>query len=332
MCAAQPASPATTVPTAVLDPAADRIVAVPASTRVIIEARDACYSLDAALLADGATVRLAECERVHKLSAPLDGRLSPSASGTSVVFPSRGGVECASPDLKTTRRLPLPALPHPIHEAQLSPDGEHLLCVLRDESDADFASYRLWSVRLQSRRCVQHAGVGSVLPLQVGWAAHAGAFVLYDAYTEALWRIRPGAEQPDSIALANVGGRSVNEMLVHPDAGWLAFSMQDPNDGRLHLSHGRLTPEGMHWEGVSRLPDGLINHLRWRCGARELAYVRSVRRKAFVEIVNALGAVTFSFELPRGTYVSGLTVTSDGRRALLLMQRGVGILELPEAG
>lgn len=332
MCAAQPASPATSVPTAVLDPAADRIIAVPASTRIVIEARDACFSLDAALLVDGATVRLAECERAQTLPATPDGKLCPSASGASVVFPARGGVECVTPDFKAARRLPLPALPHAVHEAHLSPDGEHLLCVLRDESDADFAGYQLWAVRLRTGRLVQHAGVGSVLPLQAGWAVQAGAFVLYDAYTEALWRVRPGAEQPDSIVLANVGGRSVNEMLVHPDAGWLAFSMQDPNDGRLYVSHGRLTPEGMHWEGVSRLPDGLINHLRWRCGARELVYVRSVRRKAFVELVNALGAVTYSFELPRGTYVSDMAVTSDGRRVLLLMQRGVGILNLPEAG
>ncbi len=271
--------------------------------------------LDAAAAA-GSRLDLTARDSAPPLRERVDESFSVTPDDSAVMVAWSGGIDRIS--LQTPgapRRLaPPPEITDPLCDVRTAQDGATLLCMSRGDSGPDFFRYTLATVHSETRRVTRHAGVDSILPLQLAFSPLAGVFVVYDAYTESLWRIRPAASAAEPIALANVGGRSAPEMLVHGDSGWMAFLMHDANDSRTYLAHGRLTPEGMHWEGVARCEPGLIRLIRWRPGARELAYVRSVRRRSYLEVVNAVGGAIASRELPRGTMVDELCWSSDGQR------------------
>jgi hypothetical protein len=172
--------------------------------------------------------------------------------------------------------------------------------------------------------------VGAPLPLsgrppQIALASDSSTCFAFDPAAESLWTVSMIDGRATAVDLARLRGRAISGMLVHTADRWLAMLSHD-SEGRARLLHGSLSPAGVTWDTEARLPEGLVQFPRWRPGAREVAYLRTVRRKSVVERMDAFGRVLDTVELPRHWIAADINWSPAGNAILVATRGGIGIL------
>lgn len=311
-------------------PTVDTLTTVAGRSSIVLRCDDCLHLIDEsridAVAREHGSFELDRSPDAPLVVAGLEPDASLSVAGARVMLVRRGGVEFLSLEQNVANvRVPLPQFNGPVVAAVAPAHGTRMLCVVRDESDPDLNNFQLHFAGDGLRDASSPPILESSLPPHIAWCERIGAYLVFSPADERLWRIAHGQHQPVEIELPKSPGRSVRAVFLHPSEAWLAAELFDPNDAGSYIAHAILTSDGLRWDTVTRLADGLHRHFRWRPAARELLAVRSLRRSNALVVLNALGGLIAEFPLPKGWFVRDLCWSGDGRRALAAGSVGVGV-------
>jgi hypothetical protein len=221
------------------------------------------------------------------------------------------------------QRFLLPGIRGAISGALLTEDGRRVLLVVRDDNNPHFFHFDTFIVEPAARKTTQVNGVSSDFELVTAISPATKTWVAFDPYRETVWRIDADARTLVLATRAEAAGRGVAGMLVNALGNAIALAYTDSNDGRTHLRIGQLSRDGVQWQTIVRVPEGMPRLLRWRPTDRHIAYERGLRRRSFLEVIDAAGNVVRETELPRRWQVNDLAWTADGKRLLAAGNDGV---------
>lgn len=320
------ASPPTTFVPATLP--IDAIAPLPDSTNVALLCGELLFRVPletfTAAPAYSPPLNLADAEKLPPAATGVERLLSVSA-GQRCMLVLRDGVLESIPfeGPPAPQRILLPGIRGAIHGALLSDDGRRVLLLVRDDGNPHFCHFDTFIVEPAARKTTQVMGVSSDFELVMALSTATKTFVAFDPYRETVWRIDSDARTLVLATRAEAAGRSVTGMLVNALGNAIALVYQDVSDGRSHLRLGQLSRDGVQWQTIVRVPEGLPRLLRWRPTDRQVAYERGLRRRSFLEIIDAAGKVVSETELPRRWQVNDLAWTPDGKRLLAAGNDGV---------
>lgn len=320
----------------------DRLWTIPGRADVLLACADRLFAVDGDWLASaidgGATLAIGDDPAFRVLAAEVESPVRIDPGGAALTFVRRGRPERLPLEAGgQPRRVPTPALPGRTVDAAMI-GSRTLVCVQRDETDVDFYRYSVCVVELPGGRggAAGAADAGprligkplelSALAPELGLASDGDAALVFDPDGERLWRV--GADgRIEPIDLARKGERSAAALLTHATEPWFAVRLEGARDGATRLLQGALNGV-VRWEVEMKLPDGRIEPVRCRPGAREIVYVRTVQRQSFVERMDVFGRVQATFELPRATFVTDLAPAASGERVYVATARGLAAVEL----
>lgn len=297
----------------------DSLLSHPAQSQLVLRSGDDLFSMDERFLSALCEVKgfldVDDARVCRPLAAGVERGEQFHAGGRGLHFIQRGVIELIDLSaISAARRITVSALNETLENAAFSDDGENLLCIWRDNAEHGLAEYR---VRRAARNGQSLAGdplLRTSIQPYVAWCAAASAFIVFDPCGERAWRVAADARAAHQLDLSRGRGRSIAALICHPSEPWIAMRLEDHSDGSTHLIQGWMTTNAVEWGTTARLPGGMIDHLRWRPASRDLAYVRSRHRTAFLECIEPLSAAVKSCELPRGWFVSDLQWSGDGER------------------
>lgn len=295
----------------------DELLPVPGSRALVARCADALYLVDGQAVQraaeQGRSLDFADQDACRLIASDVHGTVSLNAANKTIVYIKDERVIAQTlGDDPRPRRLPVPSLDHPVTAAHLSDDAAQLLCIVRDDSDIDFSHYSVVSVELESRTATNVNDISSVRELKAFWSPSAAAFLVFDDYVEALWRIEPAGRTPQRIDLPAAEGRSFVGIVAHPSEAWVALVVQDAASNSRYLMQGAVNHH-VRWEGIARLSGGIPSGFCWHPTDRTLLYERSIRRRSLLEVITTVGMSTATGELPRGWVANDLAWSADGR-------------------
>lgn len=313
---------------------ADRIATAGGLRSLIVQVDDRLYEI-----AEAAVEALAPSEVLDFDAAPGCRRLAEGIEGewrieprsATLLIVRRGGIERLSlRNPAAFQRIATPALPGRLVDVRATPDNARLLCITRDESDADLMRYFVHLVDAEHRKLIAGEVLRSSLPLRGTWSPDAAAFIVFDPCSERLWRIGRDGPSAEAVEIPMAEGRAVRGFYAHPADRWFAIELQDQSEGTALLQHGWWSPDGPQWDKQNLIDGAGFDCPRWRPTEREMVCVRQEKRRVRLELLNAFGAAPLRCDVPRGWCITDAAWSGDAQRVYVLADSLLGRWNVPQ--